>query len=324
MLEQTGERRVEGSVASPKTGKGQNTLTSQLLNQSSLREDNTEHVTEGGQRNEHRQSTLSLVAIHVSEQRCGNESLGFKHLLLGHTGEVRDVGEHVKDRNGAQSQGSSELERSGRVLGLAQSVVGVGVADVTPDDVIQGGDNAVRASSGSFKRVVEAVVFADLLQVGQRSHNDQDNDEDLQDTKEVLQSNTPFQSSTVDEKGGGQASQGNTTLVPAGDFNLRGMKDVLAKYDGVTSGPAKKDDIARVEAGGQELGLSVDKLKVVLFTAVARQAGSEFHVYSSSSGGDNGTNQPQEHGQANTSRERENGSGGREDTSSDDSVEDEE
>lgn len=61
-------------------------------------------------------------------------------------------------------------------------------------------------------------------------NNDEDNDE-LNDTQQVLQSQSPLQSKTVNQESSGDAGKTNSTLVPAIDFDLSCVQDVLAEHN---------------------------------------------------------------------------------------------
>jgi len=65
-----------------------------------------------------------------------------------------------------------------------------------------------------------------------RDDDDQENRK-LDEAEEVLQTKTPFEGETVDKESGSDACEANTTLVPATDFNVGSVKDVLSKDDGV-------------------------------------------------------------------------------------------
>jgi hypothetical protein len=58
------------------------------------------------------------------------------------------------------------------------------------------------------------------------NHNDENND-NLDRPKEVLESDAPFECSAVDEECGGDAGKTDATLVPPVDFDLGGVKNVF-------------------------------------------------------------------------------------------------
>lgn len=53
--------------------------------------------------------------------------------------------------------------------------------------------------------------------------DDDDDDDQFDGSEKVLQAQTPVKGKTVDQEGGGDASQANGTLVPAVDLDLGGV-----------------------------------------------------------------------------------------------------
>lgn len=323
VLKQTGQGSVEGPVAGEESRKGQNTLTTKLLDKTALREDDTQDVAKGRQGNEHGERSLGPLAKHVSEERGGNKALGFENLRLGHTGKVRNVGEHVQDRDGADGQGSGNLEGSGWVLGLAEGVVCVAVANETPNDVVKRGDDTIGTTGSALKGVVQAVDLLDLFDIGQGGNDDNDDNANLDNTQNVLKTQSPLQSRAVNQESRRDTSHGNTSLVPIGNLDPRSVEDVFAKDNRVTGRPAQENDIGGVHARHEEARLAVDVFQVVLLTAVLREAGAEFHVDCRAGPGDDAAGDPEEEGEAHAAGQGEDGAWGCEDTGTDDSVEDE-
>lgn len=323
MLKQTGQGSVEGSVAGEESRKGQNTLTTKLLDKTALGEDDTQDVAKCRQGDEDGERSLGPLAKHVSEERGGNEALGFENLCLGHAGKVRNVGEHVQDRDGANGQGSGNLEGSGRVLGLAESVVCVAVADETPNDVIKGGDDTIGTTGRALEGIVKAVDLLDLFDVGQGRDDDNDDNANLDNTQDVLKTQSPLQSSAVDQESSCDASHSNTSLVPIRNLDPRGVEDVLAKDNRVTSCPAQQDDIGGVHARHEEARLAVDVFQVVLLAAVLGETGAPFHVDCRAGPGDETAGDPEEEGEAHATGKGEDGAWSCEDAGTDNSVEDE-
>lgn len=97
--------------------------------------------------------------------------------------------------------------------------------------------------------------------------NDQNN-EQFDGAKEVLQPQAPFQRERVDEESGSNAGQTNATLIPTVDLHLRSVEDVLAEDDAVTRSPAEEHSVRGEHGRGEELGLGVNIFQVVLFTAI--------------------------------------------------------
>lgn len=294
VLKQTSQGSVERTVASPQARKGQDTLSAKLLDETALREDDTQDVAKGRQSHKDGESSLGALAKHVTEEGGSNESLGLKNLCLGHTSKVGNVGQHVQNSDTANSQGSGDLEGAGRVLGLAEGVVCVAVANETPNDVVQRGDYAVGTSSCALEGVVEAVDLLDLLDIGQRSDDDDDDDANLDNTEDVLETNTPFQGRAVDQKRRRDAGHGNSSLVPIRNLDSGGIEDVLSKDDRVTSRPTQEDNISGVHARDEEARLAVDVFEVVLLATVLGETGAEFHVDGRAGPCDDTAGDPQE------------------------------
>lgn len=323
MLKQTGQGSVEGSVAGEESRKGQNALTAKLLDKTALREDDTQDVAKGRQGDEHGERSLGSLAKHVSKERGGNKALGFENLLLGHTGKVRNVGEHVEDRDGADGQGGGDPEGSGRVLGLAEGVVCVAVADETPDDVVKRSDDTIGTTGSALKGIVKAVDLLDLFDIGQGRNNDNDDNANLDNTQEVLKTQSPLQRSAVNQESSCDTSHSNTSLVPIRNLDSRRVEDVFAKDHRVTSRPAQENDIGGVHACHEEARLAVDVFQVVLFAAVLGKTGTPFHVDCRAGPGDEAAGDPEEEGQAHAAGQGEDGAWSCEDAGTDDSVEDE-
>jgi hypothetical protein len=91
--------------------------------------------------------------------------------------------------------------------------------------------------------------------------DDNEDNSQLDDPQEVLQPQTPFQGTAVDEKRRGDTSQSNGSLVPAVDGHLGGVQDVFSEDDRVGSGPAYID-ANRMQGGAwcQSRGLYVDRM----------------------------------------------------------------
>lgn len=327
VLEETGQRSVERSVASPETGERQNTLATKLLNKATLREDNTQDVAESRKGDKDRHGALGSRTHDVAEERSSDKTLRGNDLGLGNSGEVSDVDEDVN--NGDRNDGgrSGDLESAHRVASLAESIVGVAVTDETPNYVVQSSDNTVGAASGTLESAAQVVgLLIDLEVTAESDETADDHDEDdgqLDEAKGVLEAKTPLESAAVDEESSRDASQTNSTLVPSVDLLVGGVEDVLAKDDRVTGCPTHEQNVGSVDAGGEELGLAVDELEVVLLTTVLGDTGSPFEVDGSTSSGDEGTNDPNDEGQTGTSKKGKDGARSRKDTGTDDSVEDE-
>ena len=121
-------------------------------------------------------------------------------------------------------------------------VIGIRVADKRPNDIIQCHDNTISASSSSLKGILEVVRRLNL-RVASQSHpasdNNEDDNDELDNTKQVLKTETPVQREAVNQERSSDASKANTSLVPSVDFYLGGVEDILAEDDAVTCGPSE-------------------------------------------------------------------------------------
>lgn len=326
MLEETGQRGVEGPVARPEARKRQDALATQLLDDAALGEDDGQDVPERRQGDEDGEGALGGPTKDVTEEKGGDETARAEDIFLGHGGEIGHVDEHVDDGDGDHGDGEGDLEGPDGVLGLAQGVVGVAVADVRPDDVVERDDDAVARGGGAVEGVVEVVEVVGDLEVAaqgdEAGEDDEGEDGQLDAAEEVLQVEAPPEGGAVDEEGDGDAGEADGALVPAVDLDLGGVQDVLAEDDGVAGGPGKEDDVAGVQAGDEEAGLAVDELEVVLLAAVFGDGGSEFEVDGAAGEGDEHAGYPHEEGQTDGAREAEDAGRGGEYAGTDDAVED--
>ena len=186
VFEQTGQRGVERTVAGEEAGVRQDALAAELLDDSALGEDHRKNVTEGGQSDEDRKRALGSGTHNIAEEGSCKNAPRREDLILGHGGEVGDVGEHVKDRNASESHGSREFECSDGVLRLGQGVVRVGIPNVRPDDIVESCDDSVRASCCSCKGVVEVVRVVDFdstTQSGEARKDDNQEDGQLDESE---------------------------------------------------------------------------------------------------------------------------------------------
>lgn len=68
---------------------------------------------------------------------------------------------------------------------------------------------------------------------GEARDNDDQKNGELDEAEEVLQTKTPFEGKSVNQEGRSDACESHTSLVPASDFNVGGVEDVLSEDDGV-------------------------------------------------------------------------------------------
>ena len=109
----------------------------------------------------------------------------------------------------------------------------------------------------------------------------------------------------MDQECSSNTGQSDAPLIPAVDFDLRSIEDVLAEDDRITPSPTQQYHIGRIHGRGQELGLSVDVLEVVLFAPVPGNGGPELHVHSHTRKGDEHAGYPHEESEPHRSREGE-------------------
>lgn len=270
VLHQTRQRGIEGAVAGPEARKGEDALTTELLDEATLGEDDTKDVSEGRESDEDTEGTFGRLAKHVAEEGGSNKALAGQNLFLGDPNEVRDVGEDVQDSDTQDGERGRDLEGADGVLHLAQGVVGVAVADIAPDDVVEGGDDSVGASSGALKGLVSRQGVGCLVQADERSDDNDEEDDDLDGSEEVLEADSPFQDRAVDQEGGGDDSQTDASLVPGSGLNAGSEKDIFSKDNTITGAPTQEDTVTSVETGGEKLGLAEDVFEDVLFTTITR------------------------------------------------------
>jgi len=67
--------------------------------------------------------------------------------------------------------------------------------------------------------------------------DDEDQDKDLKDAEEVLESESPLESCSMEHKGESDASEANQTEGPSFSLDVGGDEDVFAKDKRVTSRP---------------------------------------------------------------------------------------
>ena len=133
-------------------------------------------------------------------------------------------------------------------------IVGVRVPDKRPDNIVQRHDNAIptpRRALKSIREVMRRVL--DMHVARQRHPTSNDNKQDdnqLDDTEQILQKKTPFHRQGVDEKGNGDTGQADATLVPSPNFDIGRVEDVFAKDDAVAGGLAQQDGVGGVHGGG--------------------------------------------------------------------------
>ena len=85
-----------------------------------------------------------------------------------------------------------------------------------------------------LKRIREIMWLINLhmpTQGDETRDNHEHEDEDLEDSKEVLESETPFKSEAVDEEGEGDAGEADEAERPAAGVDVGGEENVFAEYE---------------------------------------------------------------------------------------------
>lgn len=153
-------------------------------------------------------------------------------------------------------------------------VVGIGIANKGPNDIVQCHDNAISASSGSLKGIGKVMRSFNLGMTSQShpaSNDDENNDDKLDYSKKVLKAQTPIQCKTVDQEGGSDTRQPNSTLVPSVDLDIGRVENVLSKDDTVARSPPEQDGIGSEHGRGQELWLLVNIFEIILLASISNQ-----------------------------------------------------
>lgn len=158
-------------------------------------------------------------------------------------------------------------------MGERTYIVRIGVPNKRPNHIIQSHDNPIPTPSSPLKGITE--IMRGILQVhapternpaGNRHKHD---DNQLDHTKEVLQSQAPLDGDGVDEEGSGHAREADAALVPAADFDVGCVEDVFAEDDAVAGGPAEEDHVGGEHGCCEEAGFFEYVFEVVLFAAVS-------------------------------------------------------
>jgi hypothetical protein len=80
--------------------------------------------------------------------------------------------------------------------------------------------------------------FDGTSQSGETRDDDDQEDRELDETEQVLKTETPLECKPMNQEGGSNTGKTNTTLVPTVDFDIRGVQDVFAEDNGVGTSPA--------------------------------------------------------------------------------------
>lgn len=73
----------------------------------------------------------------------------------------------------------------------------------------------------------------------------------------------------MDQEGGRNTGQADTSLVPPSDFDLRSVEDVFSEDDTVRCRPAKQNGVCGEHGRSEKLGFGIDIFQVVLLASVS-------------------------------------------------------
>ena len=104
MFEETHERRVEGLIACPEFGKGEDALPADFLHKPALGEYDGQYVSESRQGDEDREYAFSAGTEHVAEKLSSDDAARCNDVFFGYRSEIGYIDEHVEDRD--EDQGS--------------------------------------------------------------------------------------------------------------------------------------------------------------------------------------------------------------------------
>lgn len=152
-------------------------------------------------------------------------------------------------------------------------------------------------------------------------HHNQQHDRQLNAPQKILQSQSPFQRTTMNEERSRDTRQSNASLIPPRNFHIRSMKNVFAKHHGVTACPTKKKHVRGVQCCTEELGTREYVFEVVLLASISGEPSSELEVDESACESDDDTNHPDEEREAYRAGEGHDGRWSCEDTGSDHTIE---
>jgi hypothetical protein len=75
--------------------------------------------------------------------------------------------------------------------------------------------------------------------------------DELEDTEEVLEAETPFDGASVDEEGEGDAGEADETEGPAAGCDIGSSEDVFSENERVTGSPCCESNVRTVGIGGR-------------------------------------------------------------------------
>ncbi len=146
-----------------------------------LRKDDTEDIAKCREGYKNRECSFRLWTEDVPEEGSGKNAARSQNLFLRHRREVRDldsgmsqlghshartrfsyIDQHIQNGHSTQSKRSRNFQGPHRISRFTQGVIGIAVANVAPDHVVQGCHNPVCATSGTLECVVEIMGFVNL------------------------------------------------------------------------------------------------------------------------------------------------------------------
>lgn len=298
VLEKTNKWSVERFLGGEESGEWQTSLTAQLLDNSTLGENDRQDIAQGGEGDENRGGLFSALTKSVSEESRSHNSTRSTNLVSWHNSVVSNVYQHIKHGDGKQGSWSSDLQSSDWVLDLTQGVVGVGVTNVRPNNVVQSIDNSETGGCGAVEGIGEIMGVTELFGFDSTTQGDptgdrnEKNNGNLENTKNVGQEQTGLDVDTVDDECKSNHTNTDSSGVPLGDFSTGGIEQKLTRDNRVTGSPTKEENVGCVHGGDEELGFLIDVLQVILLATVSGNSRTQLHVCEKTGEGDDGTNDP--------------------------------
>lgn len=102
--------------------------------------------------------------------------------------------------------------------------------------------------------------------------DDEDQDNELENTEEVLQSKTPFDGGSVQDEGEGDAGETNGAQSPSFGLYVGREEDVFSEHQRVSSGPCEQHSVGCEHGGDEEAGSAEEVFEVVFLASVFRDS----------------------------------------------------
>lgn len=163
-----------------------------------------------------------------------------------------------------------------------------------PDNVVQSRDKGVGVRLGSSESVLEIRwVGGSALDMSSESHkageDDENEDDDLEESEQVLKSKSPSRQGAVEEEGKSDDSDTDSSLIPSSEFGSGGIQQHFTRVHTVSGRPSEeslvrkrrrtnKEETAR-HVESQPESPYIDLLKL-LHTHLAHDSQSQTVTYS--------------------------------------------